>query len=81
MRAGGVISLFIWKTARAVPEEIYVCLFPSVSKKSKEEKGREGVHGVFFSAGFERKYLTEGSFVCFQMIDFGIWATPLAVQG
>lgn len=48
MGAGGVISLFIWKTARAVPEEIYVCLFPSVSKKSKEEKGREGVHGGFF---------------------------------
>lgn len=35
----------------------------------------------FFSTGFERKYLTKGSFVCFQMIDLGIWATPLAVQG
>lgn len=34
----------------------------------------------FFPAGFERKYLTKGAFVCFQMIDFGIWATPLAVQ-
>lgn len=35
----------------------------------------------FFLTGFERKYLTEGAFVCFQMIDFGIWASPLAVQG
>lgn len=34
-----------------------------------------------FLSGFERKYLTEGAFVCFQMIDLGIWATPLAVQG
>lgn len=34
-----------------------------------------------FLTGFERKYLTKGAFVCFQMIDFGIWATPLAVQG
>lgn len=34
----------------------------------------------FFLNGFERKYLTEGAFVCFQMIDLGIWATPLAVQ-
>lgn len=36
---------------------------------------------LFFLSGFERKYLTEGAFVCFQMIDLGIWATPLAVQG
>lgn len=35
----------------------------------------------FFLNGFERKYLTEGAFVCFQMIDLGIWAAPLAVQG
>lgn len=33
-----------------------------------------------FLTGFERKYLTECAFVCFQMIDFGIWATPLAVH-
>lgn len=51
MGAGGVISLFIWKTARALPEEIYVCLFPSVSKKVKKKKGREGVHGGFFFGG------------------------------
>ena len=30
---------------------------------------------------FERKYLSEGAFVCFQMMDFGILAPPLAVQG
>ncbi len=35
----------------------------------------------FFCTSFKRKYLTEGAFVCFQMIDFGIWATPLAVHG
>lgn len=51
MGAGGVIWLFIWKTARALPEEIYVCLFPSVSKKVKKKKGREGVHGGFFLGG------------------------------
>lgn len=31
--------------------------------------------GGVFSTSFERKYLTKGSFVCFQMIDLGIWAT------
>lgn len=63
--------------------------------EKKERKGGHGVRHFysellrplpiiiifFFWTGFERKYLTEGAFVCFQMIDFGIWATPLAVQG
>lgn len=33
-----------------------------------------------FLTGLGSEDLTERVFVCFQMIDLGIWATPLAVQ-
>lgn len=62
-------------------------VFFRVCQKSEAEKGGKGGTWsfcfvfFFFSTGFERKYLMKGSFVCFQMIDLGIWATPLAVQG
>lgn len=49
MGAGGVILLFIWKTARTVPEEIYVCLFPSASKKVKKKKEGKGYMEFFFN--------------------------------
>lgn len=35
----------------------------------------------FFLTGFERKYLTEGAFVCFQMIDFGNLGYPTGSPG
>lgn len=57
-----------------------VSVFFRVCQKSEVEKKGKGVDG-FCLTGFERKYLTKGSFVCFQMIDLGICATPLAVQG
>lgn len=75
---------------------IYLFFISDVLKKEQtERKGELGgrhffwafalsllsVFFFFFLSGFERKYLTEGAFVCFQMIDLGIWATPLAVQG
>lgn len=34
----------------------------------------------FFFPPFERGKICARAFVCFQMIDFGIWATPLAAQ-
>lgn len=36
-----VILLFIWENSIAVPEVIYICLFPGVSKRERD-RGEEG---------------------------------------
>lgn len=49
---GGYFALHL-ENSSAVPEVIYICLFPGVSKR-EPEKGEEGGHGVrhFYSAFF-----------------------------
>lgn len=84
----GAQGLFCCSFGKLLALYLRKCLsvFLRVCQKSEVEKeGKRGYMEVvfffFFPTGFERKYLTKRSFVCFQMIDLGIWATPLAVQG
>lgn len=79
---GGLFRCSFGKLLAPYLRKFMSVFFQVCQKKVKKKKEGKGYMEVFFfPTGFERKYLTKGSFVCFQMIDFGIWATPLAVQG